>query len=415
MRFATLFVVPVASLGLALAVHAASESAPADSAPAAEAPATDVAVPAADATAPAADPAAAGAQDAPAATGSQAPPGESASGVTLGPVGYDAAGRPGRVHLVVPGDTLWDISEAYLATPWVWPSIWQDNGEIENPHRIYPGDRIWITPTEMRRVSPDEAEALLAGQPAQEPPPASLQESPGETPTPARSYAVGSLESMGLVSPEQLEGAASLVESPHERIWLAEHDTVFLGLGPGEVKTGDQFTVFHATKKVVHPETGQVVGHHVEVLGWVEVTSVEAEVAVAAVRQSFSEMRRGDRVLPREKFAEQVELRAARQPIEGQILYMPDSRTQMASADVVYLDRGAVDGLAVGNVLDVYRPGVTAPEATRGTEVRTPDWVVAKLLVVATQEESAVGVVTHSTTEIERGDLFRTSQGLELR
>lgn len=408
MRFATLFVVPVAGFGLALAVHAASESAPAASAPAAEAPAADAMAPATDPAAPSAE------EAAPEAAGSQAPPEETASGVTLGPVGYDAQGRPGRIHLVVRGDTLWDISEAYLATPWVWPSIWQDNGEIENPHRIYPGDRIWITPTEMRRVSPDEAEALLAGGPAQELP-ASLQEAPGETPAPLPTYPVGSLESMGLVSPEQLEGAASLVESPHERVWLAEHDTVFLGLGPGEVKAADQFTVFHATKPVLHPETGEVVGHHVDVLGWVEVTSVEAEVAVAEVRQSFSEMRRGDRVLPREKFADQVELRPARQPIEGQILYMPDSRTQMASADVVYLDRGAVDGLAVGNVLDVYRPGVAAPETTRGTDVRTPDWVVAKLLVVATQEESAVGVVTHATTEIERGDLFRTSQGLSLR
>ena len=67
----------------------------------------------------------------------------------LGAIGYDAQGRQGRIHVVVKGDTLWDISEAYLGTPWVWPPIWKDNGEdIANPHRIYPGDRIWITPWE---------------------------------------------------------------------------------------------------------------------------------------------------------------------------------------------------------------------------------------------------------------------------
>ena len=411
MRFATLFVAPVAALGLALAAHAASESSPADSTPAAGAASAAATAPTELAPS---EPSAAPAEGAEAG---QAPPAvadEAASGVTLGPVGYDSKGRPGRVHLVVPGDTLWDISEAYLATPWVWPSIWQDNGEIENPHRIYPGDRIWITPTEMRRVTPEEAAALLAGQPSPELP-ASLEEAGvGETAAPPRTYPVG-IESLGLVTPEQLEGAASLVESPHERVWLAEHDTVFLGLGQGEVKPGDQFTVFRATEKVIHPETGAVVGHHVDVLGWVEVKEATGETAVADVRESFSEMRRGDRVLPREKFASQVELRPARQPIEGQILYMPDSRTQMASADVVYVDRGAVDGLSVGNVLDVYRPGVTASETTRGTEVRTPDWVVAKLLVVSTQEETAVGIVTHATTEIERGDLFRTSTDLSLR
>ena len=65
----------------------------------------------------------------------------------------------------LPGDTLWDISDAYLGTPWVWPSVWTDNRDIENPHLIVPGDRIWISAHEMRRVSAEEAERLLSGQP----------------------------------------------------------------------------------------------------------------------------------------------------------------------------------------------------------------------------------------------------------
>jgi hypothetical protein len=41
--------------------------------------------------------------------------------------------------------------------------------------------------------------------------------------------------------------------------------------------------------------------------------------------------------------------------------------------------------------------------------VETPDWVIARLLVVAAREDSAVALVTHSTKELERGDLFRTA------
>jgi nucleoid-associated protein YgaU len=71
--------------------------------------------------------------------------------MALGPIGHDAQGRPGRIHVVRAGDTLWDISDAYLGTPWVWPSIWQDNtAEVENPHLIFP-DRIWISPTRCAR------------------------------------------------------------------------------------------------------------------------------------------------------------------------------------------------------------------------------------------------------------------------
>jgi carboxyl-terminal processing protease len=62
----------------------------------------------------------------------------------------------GRFHVVAPGDTLWGISDTYLGSPWLWPAIWHGNQTIEDPHRIAPGDRIWIGPDETQEVDADE-------------------------------------------------------------------------------------------------------------------------------------------------------------------------------------------------------------------------------------------------------------------
>ena len=67
-------------------------------------------------------------------------------------------GRKGQIYKVQKGDTLWAISQKYLGTPWIWPSVWKENeAEIANPHWIYPGDLIWISNGSMRKLTPEEA------------------------------------------------------------------------------------------------------------------------------------------------------------------------------------------------------------------------------------------------------------------
>jgi nucleoid-associated protein YgaU len=334
--------------------------------------------------------------------------------VALGEIGYDEQGRSGRIHVVVPGDTLWDISDAYLGTPWVWPSVWIENRDIENPHLIVPSDRIWISAHEMRRVSAEEAERLLAGQPL-------AAEDNGEPVGPASDsfqslfqnedglniVRVSSLETTGLISADQLDASASIVDAIPERVMLSQGDRVFVGLGEQEASVGDQFTVFRAQEKVFDPDTNRLLGYHVKLLGWVEVEEVSAEASVALIRMSAAEMELGDRVMPREIPILDIEVAASPKNVDGQISFFPSSRVLMGSADYVYLNRGELDGLQVGSPLEVYRGGWQAPEPARDTRVEVPDRVIAQLLVVRARRQSAVAVIRHTETELELGDRFR--------
>jgi hypothetical protein len=404
--------VPAADTG----APAGPEATPVDetaAAQAAAAPAPEVA-PTLEAAAPAPDAGETG-PVVPEAASAESP--ESPRAPALGAVGYDAEGRPGRVHVVARGDTLWDISEAYLGTPWVWPSIWKDNQEIRNPHLIRPGDRIWITPSEMRRVTAEEAARLLAGQPAapeaeQAVAPIAESEAPLAAPEPPARNAlhVASQEGVGLVTPEALEAAGSIVSAVPNRVMLGEPDGIFVGLPEGDTQKGDQFTIFRVREKVFDPDTGRLLGHHVEILGWAQIERTHPETSYAVIRESYGEIKLGDRLMPRTPVPAEIAVQPSPGDIDGRISFFANSRTVMGTSDFVYLNRGSLDGLEVGSPLEVYRESFLAKEATRNERVRVPERVVAQLLVVKAEPMTAVAYVTHTDEELALGDRFRGAQ-----
>jgi len=359
-----------------------------------------------------------------------------ASSIPLGQLVVDADGVEGRIHIVSAGETLWDISGAYLGTPWVWPSVWDENAVIENPHVIRPGDRLWITSTEIRLISEQEANEMVevaapivasassepAGpipeelplpsfEPEQEELPSAVPLAAGGMPETGRVVSVSWRESLNFVAPHKLDGTSSIVESPVIRNWLAQGDPVFVGLGEGEVSVGDQFTVFRDSEAVIDPETGQTVGYAIHVLGWLEVEEVGAEASRAEVRLSISEIARGDRVMRREPLSSRVAVKMAQESVEARIIYMPIARAMIGPADYVFLNRGSLHGLEVGTELEVFDAGSEEHERVRGITVRTPDTIIADLVVISAQPEAAVAYVTATSRELEVGDAVRGSSG----
>lgn len=339
---------------------------------------------------------------APTSPAAEAAPAAAQRSVTMGPAVRDAQGREGRIHTVVAGDTLWDISEAYLGNPVVWPSIWKNNPDVKDPHWIFPGNQIWISETEMRPISANEAAtAVPIGGPSED---AGVR-TVGSFPVPA-------MERIGLVSAGAFETAGSLIGSPEGEKWLGAHRRTYVSLGAGEVQVGDRFTVVREAAHVRDPETHRPIGVHVEKLGWLEVTKVGPESSEAMIRVSNAEMQRGDRLIPRIEPALEVPVRAAMANVEGQIALLPNLRTITGQRDVIFLNRGSDDGLEVGATLEIYRSGAVVKDRETKISHTLPDEIVANLIVVSAQPESAVAIATHSNVELLLGDTFRTAPEL---
>jgi len=230
---------------------------------------------------------------------------------------------------------------------------------------------------------------------------------PATAPAVARTVRVGARESAGLISPEAYKSAASVVGRVPDRMLMSQEDGLYIGLGEGEVEVGDEFTLFRTNQKVMDPDTGELLGYHVDFLGWVKVEQTFAETSLASIRMSTGEIEKGDRVMPREPLPPEIDVQATPDGVDGKITFFPQRRVLLGFADFVYLNRGKLDGLDVGSPLEVYRAGYPAAEPSRDETVAVPDRVIAKMLVVRAEDQTAVAMITSTDTELELGDHFR--------
>jgi hypothetical protein len=339
--------------------------------------------------------------------------------------GVTPDGKRGRIHRVVVGDTLWGITDTYLGTPWIWPSIWQENTGIANPHRIFPGDLIWIAEGEMRKLSREEAEALLRGAAAQAPaaPARGAATLEGETGQPVaedpfaaldedqdarrRIVRFSGLEHAPFVSAEELEASGVILGNHDEHYWVAQEQTAILSLGEGSVHPGEAFSVFRVRSRVQHPETGEPVGYFVEVIGKTEVLEVHPETSIAKIVISTAEIEPGDRIVPWQSTPSEFTVAEPSGDVNGTVVALGPHRLYSGDQDLVILDRGADDGLSSGHELVVFRAGQLVRDPLSDARVLEPDDILGRLFVLKTGPHTAVALVGRSRAEIEPGDRFR--------
>ena len=93
--------------------------------------------------------------------------------------------------------------------------------------------------------------------------------------------------------------------------------------------------------------------------------------------------------------------------MEGEIAFLPASRTLMGTTDYVFVDIGATQGVEIGTDLEVYDPGRLELDNVKDHEIMTPDRVIADLIVVTVQEETSVAYIAHTRRELAIGDSVR--------
>jgi hypothetical protein len=310
----------------------------------------------------------------------------------------NAADDGSRDHIIIKGDTLWDISDSELNEPMLWPRLWHVNPQVENPDLIYPGTRIWIpTREELMRLTKDmpmpEGMVIPTTEPVVEELPLDFpayEPVPIEPPKPPVEYLVDRkvLLSSGWVSNEY-PGIGEVAYADRSRNLFGKSESVFIKTD-SNVSVGDQFLTIRKIKEVKHPMTGEKVGYQIRVTGLLEVMSIENNTPKARIIEGFDHVDEGDNVASYTECKLPLRPETARTPdIQGYIIASRMDKAMSHKGEIIYLDKGADDGLEPG---DVFSINDNTPTGT--------------LQVIATKPNTSAAIIRDIQQETRIGDAF---------
>ncbi|WP_120997193.1 LysM peptidoglycan-binding domain-containing protein [Stutzerimonas urumqiensis] len=309
-------------------------------------------------------------------------------------------------YRVVKGDTLWDISGRFLDQPWEWPELWHANPQIENPHLIYPGDLLRLVYIDGQpRLMLDRGESR-----------GTIKLSPKVRVTPiAEAIPTIPLEAINsfllnnrIIDTEaEFEGAPYILAGNAERVISGAGDRVY---ARGQFDEGlAAYGVFRQGKTYTDPETGEFLGINADDIGTAELIATEGDIGTLMMTRTTQEVRPGDRLFATEERAinSTFQPRAPESPVSGLIIDVPRGVTQIGQFDVVTLNKGARDGLEVGDVLAVYKTGETVRDRITGERVKIPDERAGLLMVFRTYDKLSYGLILQASRSLAVMDKVR--------
>lgn len=348
------------------------------------------------------------------------------------PLSELAANAPDS-YTVERGNTLWAIAGLFLKSPWRWPELWGMNlNEIKNPHRIYPGQKLYLEKKNGRatlRATPSAPDSAS---------PPTLRLSPRTRYEPLSNDALPTLKSH-LIEPFLAEPvivdesefllAPRIVATQEGRVLLTRGDRAY-ARGQGNATLKDEpeqkqkaYRVFRNATPLKDPLTGAVLGYEAQYVGKAllvrgESTQqsidkdgqpgtdiVPATIDIIAAKE---EIRVGDRLLPEpQRQLQNYVPQAPRGQVEARIVAIYGNAVVNAGQNqVVVISRGTQDGVETGHVMALLKDGARLLDKTDEArpEIKLPDERNGLLMVFRTFEKLSYALVLEITDSVKVGD-----------
>ena len=307
-------------------------------------------------------------------------------------------------YVVVKGDTLWDISAKFLATPWRWPDIWYVNPQIANPHLIYPGDII-----ELSYVDGQPRLTLQRGRDRKLSPQIRVSDLEDAIPTIPIDAIAPFLGNPRVVSKDEYDSAPYVVAFKDSHILGSAGVNAYVR----SIEQGDPngYVVVRLGDEYKDADTGESLGYEAIQIAETELLRTGDPATFRLPKTSF-EVEKGDRMFPvlEQKLRQNFYPHAPSTDISGHIISVLGGVTQIGQYNVVVIDRGEQDGVEVGHVfaVDQAGPEIRDVVAGGGETVTLPNEKAGTMMVFRVFDRVSYGLIMEATSAMHTMDVVRT-------
>ena len=338
-------------------------------------------------------------------------------------------------HIVAPGETLWALAGQFLGDPLLWPEIYRLNTSIvEDPHWIYPGEELRLTPEggepaaapvtqQSYTVTPQADTTRQAAAQNQQPTgslngPTIFAQGPPRAATTtalqalgARSYRAvrdGEYYSSGFLTEGQALGSGRILgnmrtfSAARSRSGANLYEDVVVAPPSGDVlQAGDLLLAFRRGDEVA--DFGQIVVP----TGLLKVKGPEGDRYSATVVRMFGHVESNQELLKIQPFAMSGNQRAqvVTDGMTGRVIRMRDPHEVAQRQGILFLDKGANDGVKLGDMFQIFRVRV---DEEHGAALEQDQ---ARVVIVNTRAATSTAIIV----ELYRGDIGPQSSARQVR
>ena len=283
-----------------------------------------------------------------------------------------------KTHIVVKGDTLWDISALFLEQPWLWPKLWRLNPEVSNPHLIYPGDVLKL-------VYDENGEPMLVVEPVKP----SYKWSPKIRQQNTKDSAI-TLLPLEVIAPflkydhlfteDELEALPHIVGSDEGYRMTVNNFKVYVN---ADLDVAQSYAIYDKGEELFDPETDDSLGFYVNLVGTGQVlkrgeieNDVPSTMNVGSVKR---EIHAGAYVVPVNEgqlLPSVFAMKSANKSLRGAIVKATSDGREFAKFEVVMINRGSEHDVVVGDVMAIKRPSPAVVDTGDGPayNIETSRW-----------------------------------------